>query len=102
LKKQPKKIHEILSDEELKDCVLLVMDKKQDLSRAISLNEIAKKLRIERVKKNGQRNELLELHGKGSKKYWIGIRLSCKRNYDFNLKKKLQLNNKHFYFLMNK
>ena len=41
----------MLSEEELKDCVVLVMSNKQDLSGALSPNEVTKKLGLESLKR---------------------------------------------------
>ena len=41
----------MLEEEELKDCVLLVMANKQDLSGALSPNEVKSKLGLESLKR---------------------------------------------------
>jgi len=45
-------IHRLLFQDELRDCVLLVIANKQDLNSAMSPNEIAKKLRLEGVRRS--------------------------------------------------
>jgi ADP-ribosylation factor protein 1 len=44
-------LKKMLAEEELKDCVLLVFANKQDLSEALSPNEVAKKLGIDTLKR---------------------------------------------------
>lgn len=44
-------IQKLLSEEELKDCVLLVMANKQDLNNALSPSEITKKLGLQSIKR---------------------------------------------------
>ena len=44
-------IQKLLNEEELKDCVLLVMANKQDLNNALSPNEITKKLGLQSIKR---------------------------------------------------
>lgn len=44
-------LKKMLAEEELKDCVVLVMANKQDLSGALSPNEITKKLGLESLKR---------------------------------------------------
>lgn len=43
-------LHRFLNEEELKDCILLVMANKQDLPDAMSVEEITEKMKLNTLK----------------------------------------------------
>lgn len=74
-------IQKMLLEEELKNCSILVMANKQDLSGAMAPSEIAKKLRLEGVKRNWIVQGTSATTGQGLKEGldWVAVQMQKKK-----------------------
>lgn len=75
-------IQKMLLDDELKNCSLLVMANKQDLSGAITPSEVAKKLRLEGIKRNWIVQGTSATTGQGLKEGldWLAVEMQKKKD----------------------